>query len=78
MFSRRSTRRSDRSYVYEKIMSIYQYEEDTATRTERLKELRRVTKLLDESDENDQFQHDLMLLLSKLEDTDEQDKISGR
>lgn len=72
------SRRSDRSYVYEKIMSIYQYEEDTATRTERLKELRRVTKLLDESDENDQFQHDLMLLLSKLEDTDEQDKISGR
>lgn len=49
------SRRSDRSYVYEKIMSIYQYEEDTATRTERLKELRRVTKLLDESDENDQF-----------------------
>lgn len=72
------SRRSDRSYVYEKIMSIYQYEEDTATRTERLKELRRVTKLLDENDENDQFQHDLMLLLSKLEDTDEQDKISGR
>lgn len=72
------SRRSDRSYVYEKIMSIYQYEEDTATRTERLKELRRVTKLLDESDENDQFQHDLMILLSKLEDTDEQDKISGR
>ena len=72
------SRRSDRCYVYEKIMSIYQYEEDTATRTERLKELRRVTKLLDESDENDQFQHDLMLLLSKLEDTDEQDKISGR
>lgn len=72
------SRKSDRSYVYEKIMSIYQYEEDTATRTERLKELRRVTKLLDESDENDQFQHDLMLLLSKLEDTDEQDKISGR
>lgn len=72
------SRRSDRSYVYEKIMSIYQYEEDTATRTERLKELRRVTKLLDESDENDQFQHDLMLLLSKLEDTDEHDKISGR
>ena len=72
------SRRSDRSYVYEKIMSIYQYEEDTATRTERLKELRRVTKLLDESDENDQFQHDLMLLLSKLEDTEEQDKISGR
>lgn len=72
------SRRSDRSYVYEKIMSIYQYEEDTASRTERLRELRRVTKLLDESGENDQFQHDLMLLLSKLEDTDEQDKISGR
>lgn len=76
--SRRPARRPDRSYVYEKIMSIYQYEEDTASRTERLKELRRITKLLDESDENDQFQHDLMLLLSKLEDTDEQDKISGR
>lgn len=72
------SRRSDRSYVYEKIMSIYQYEEDTASRTERLRELRRVTKLLDESGENDQFQHDLMILLSKLEDTDEQDKISGR
>lgn len=78
MVSRRPARRSDRSYVYEKIMSIYQYEEDTASRTERLRELRRVTKLLDESGENDQFQHDLMILLSKLEDTDEQDKISGR
>ncbi|MCQ5134511.1 hypothetical protein, partial [Coprococcus eutactus] len=55
------SRRSDRSYVYEKMMSIYQYEEDTATRTERVKELRRVTKLLDGSDENDQFQHYLML-----------------
>lgn len=72
------SRRPDRSYVYEKIMSIYQYEEDTASRTERLRELRRITKLLDESGENDQFQHDLMILLSKLEDTDEQDKISGR
>lgn len=78
MVSRRPARRSDRSYVYEKIMSIYQYEEDTASRTERLRELRRITKLLDESGENDQFQHDLMILLSKLEDTDEQDKISGR